>query len=225
MWPPRELASPHGFGPIGVAVNPLPFTDTTASVLFTVALAIVFLVQLRSGSGTLLRRAPAGETVAHVDHGSLGLVALTTGLGIVGAVASATRILGATIATEVPAVRWVVFALGIAAIVGGAAFRLWAVLTLGRFFTLDVRVASDQTVVSGGPYRWVRHPSYTGLLLSLLGFGLTLGNWLSVLCIVVLPLIGLVRRILVEEGALFAGLGEPYREFAAHRKRLVPGLW
>jgi protein-S-isoprenylcysteine O-methyltransferase Ste14 len=206
-------------------MRPLPFTDGTASVLFAAALVIVFLVQLRSGFGMLRRKAPGGQAVAHADRGSLVLVVLTTGLGIVGAVASATRILGATIAPELTVVRWVIFALGIACIVAGAGFRLWAVLTLGRFFTLDVRVASDQRVVTGGPYRWLRHPSYTGLLISLLGFGLTLGNWLSVLCILVLPLIGLVRRILVEEDALFAGLGQPYREFAANRKRLVPGVW
>ena len=183
----------------------------------------MILVQLRSGSGFLRRKTPG--TVTRVDRGSLVGVMVTTALGVLGAAAAASHALWATIASGLPLVQWIVFGIGIAAIVGGALFRLWAVVTLGQFFTLDVRITSDQKVVTGGPYRWVRHPSYTGLLLSLLGIGLCLGNWLSVLPLVVLPLIGLVRRILVEEDALIANLGEPYREFAAGRKRLVPGVW
>jgi protein-S-isoprenylcysteine O-methyltransferase Ste14 len=204
-------------------MKPLPFTDPVASVLFAAALLIMFAVQFRSGSGFLRRRTVA--IVTHVDRGSLVVVIISTVLGVLGAAAGTSRAPWATIAPDLPLVRWVVFGIGIAAIVGGALFRLWAVVTLGQFFTLDVRISSDQKVVTAGPYRWVRHPSYTGLLLSLLGIGLCLGNWVSVLAIVVLPLIGLVRRIFVEEGVLLANLGEPYRAFAAGRKRLVPGVW
>jgi protein-S-isoprenylcysteine O-methyltransferase Ste14 len=95
----------------------------------------------------------------------------------------------------------------------------------GRFFTTDVRVHPGQTVVEDGPYRWVRHPPYTGLLAIFVGVGLALGNWASLATLVLLPTIGLVYRIRVEERALLDGLGEPYRRFAASRSRLVPGLW
>jgi protein-S-isoprenylcysteine O-methyltransferase Ste14 len=88
-----------------------------------------------------------------------------------------------------------------------------------------LRVVDEQTVVDRGPYRWVRHPSYTGLLLTLVGLGLALGNWLSVLTLVVLPVAGLVVRIRVEERALLGALGEPYREYAGRHRRLVPGIW
>jgi protein-S-isoprenylcysteine O-methyltransferase Ste14 len=109
--------------------------------------------------------------------------------------------------------------------VAGIAVRQWAVALLGKFFTTDVRVHSDQTVVETGPYRWLRHPSYTGLLMTLVGVGLALGNWASLAVVVVLPLAGLVVRIRVEERALLDGLGEPYRRFAQSRARLIPGLW
>ena len=69
---------------------------------------------------------------------------------------------GGTIAPSDPDVRWAAFVLGLAAIVGGSALREWAVLTLGTTFTFDVRVASDQHVVTNGPYRFLRHPSYPG---------------------------------------------------------------
>ncbi len=96
---------------------------------------------------------------------------------------------------------------------------------MGRFFTLEVRVADGQSVIDSGPYRLLRHPSYTGALLSFLGIGLALGNWLSVAVLVVLPAAGFVRRIAVEEQALSAQLGESYRRYAATHRRLVPGLW
>lgn len=80
-------------------------------------------------------------------------------------------------------------------------------------------------MVDRGPYRVVRHPSYTGLLLSCLGIGLCLGNWLALLVIVVPTTAAIVYRIRIEEAALVAELGEPYRRYAAGRARLIPGVW
>jgi protein-S-isoprenylcysteine O-methyltransferase Ste14 len=107
----------------------------------------------------------------------------------------------------------------------GIAIRQWAVALLGDLFTVDVRVHAGQTVVERGPYRWVRHPSYTGLILTFVGIGLALGNWAALIVLAVLPIAGLVVRIRFEERALLDGLGEPYRRFAASRPHLFPGLW
>src|SRR5215216_7825468 len=85
-------------------------------------------------------------------------------------------------------------------------------------------VVVDQ-VATRGPYRWVRHPSYTGLLLIALGFGLGVGNWLSLAICAVIPLVGLVPRIAVEEAELARVLGDPYRSYQKATRRLVPGLW
>ncbi len=156
----------------------------------------------------------------NVDRGSLvGVVCCVAAAGL-GAVRASTGVTAATIPG-----RWVPFLIGLLMVWLGIALRQWAVWTLGRFFTVAVRVTHGQTVVDRGPYRWVRHPSYTGLLLTLAGVGLALGNWLSVLALTVLPLIGLVMRIRVEEQALRDALGQPYRAYAAQHKRLVPGIW
>ena len=72
--------------------------------------------------------------------------------------------------------RWPVFVVGLVLMWSGIVVRQWAIALLGRFFTVDVRVQSGQTVVDGGPYRWVRHPSYSGMILTLVGIGLALGN-------------------------------------------------
>lgn len=114
---------------------------------------------------------------------------------------------------------------GVVAIWTGLAVRTWAVLTLGGSFSTFIRVDADQAVVTRGPYRWVRHPSYTGLLLVALGFGLSAGNWLSLLICVVGPALGLVPRIRIEESELIRVLGERYRAYQRTTRRLLPGLW
>ena len=116
-------------------------------------------------------------------------------------------------------------ALGLVVMWLGLAIRVWAVAALGRAFRTTVEVDADQAVVSSGPYRWVRHPSYTGLLLIVAGFGLAVGNWLALAACVALPLPALVRRIDVEEAELTRVLGEPYRSYRTRTKRLIPGLW
>lgn len=123
------------------------------------------------------------------------------------------------------AAAWPLFVVGLALMIAGIVVRQWSILTLGRFFTIDVRVASDQTVVDRGPYRWVRHPSYSGLVLFFVGAGLALGSWASLLVLAVLPTAGLVLRIRSEERALLASLGDDYRRYADGRRRLFPGIW
>ncbi|MGH2480827.1 MAG: methyltransferase family protein, partial [Ktedonobacteraceae bacterium] len=80
-------------------------------------------------------------------------------------------------------------------------------------------------IVSTGPYRFLRHPSYTGVLLLVGGIGITLGNWLSLLIILAGVLIGLLYRISVEEKALRTFLGQPYEEYMRRTKRLIPFLF
>jgi protein-S-isoprenylcysteine O-methyltransferase Ste14 len=98
-------------------------------------------------------------------------------------------------------------------------------VVLGRAFRTTVEVERGQEVVTRGPYRWVRHPSYSGVLLLAAGYGLAAGNWLSLLLTIVLPLVSVLLRITVEEQALVRMLGRPYERYRAATKRLVPGIW
>jgi protein-S-isoprenylcysteine O-methyltransferase Ste14 len=206
-------------------MRPLPFTNISAGIVFDIALAIFAMTQIVAGLGSLRSGGWRPRRADRYDRGSLAIVLVTGLVGIGAAAIVSTTVPIATIAAGASATRATVFAVGIAALLGGTVFRQWAIITLGNSFTYDVRVASDQRVISGGPYRWLRHPSYTGLLLSYAGFGLALGNWLSLAIAVILPAAGLVRRIYVEESALRTQLGSAYDEFAVGRKRLVPGLW
>ena len=121
--------------------------------------------------------------------------------------------------------RTLVFFVGIALMLGGLAFRFYAMRVLGRFFTYNVAVHAGQTVVEAGPYRYIRHPSYTGALITLVGVGLALGNWASLLAILVCTGIAYAYRISVEESALVAALGEPYKQYMRRTRRLVPFLF
>jgi len=155
-----------------------------------------------------------------LDRGSIVAVVLGIGAGVLTAAWCAVALPGAAIPGG-----WLPLVVGVVLMWLGIALRQWAVVALGTFFTVMVQVTSDQHVVDRGPYRWVRHPSYTGLLLTLVGLGTALGNWLSLVALAMLPTAGLVIRIRVEEAALESALGEPYRSFAEHRRRLIPGLW
>jgi protein-S-isoprenylcysteine O-methyltransferase Ste14 len=118
-----------------------------------------------------------------------------------------------------------VFFVGIAVMLAGMALRFWSVFTLGKAFRTTIETDKDQKVVSNGPYRFVRHPSYSGWLLMCCGYGIAVQNWLSLLVAVFLPLAALLYRIHVEEAALVTSFGAEYAEYQKRTKKLIPWVW
>lgn len=195
---------------------PLAYTHLGARIAFDVLLGTFALCEL----GVRVRSALNREGT-RADRGSLAAVFVSVGTGLLGGFLFAAHVHRAAI----PFARWPLFVIGLVLMTAGIAIRQWAVALLGRFFTTDVRVHTGQTVVESGPYRWVRHPAYTGLVMTLIGIGLALGNWATLAVLAVIPTLGLVVRIRIEERALLEGIGEPYRRFAASRARLIPRVW
>jgi protein-S-isoprenylcysteine O-methyltransferase Ste14 len=117
--------------------------------------------------------------------------------------------------------RSAVFVAGLLLMLVGLALRWYAVWVLGASFTVDVATRPGQTVVESGPYRWIRHPSYTGGLLTLLGVLVCCCN-LASLAALVFALGGYAYRIRIEEDALATDLGAPYRDYMRRTKRLIP---
>jgi protein-S-isoprenylcysteine O-methyltransferase Ste14 len=152
------------------------------------------------------------------DQGTRVVIALGVGAAVALAFVFRAHVPSARVPAALRAVGLVVMWCGLVV-------RAWAVITLGRAFRTTVEVDTDQPVITSGPYGYVRHPSYTGLLLIIAGTGLAVGNWLGVAACLLLPLPALVLRIRVEEGELVRVLGEPYRSYQARTKRLVPGVW
>ena len=114
---------------------------------------------------------------------------------------------------------------GILLMLGGTALRWTAIATLREYFTVTVTIFEEHKIVRRGVYKYLRHPSYTGLLLRYLGFGLSFANWLSV-ALIFLPLVGAVLyRIHVEETALRQALGTEYLDYSRETKRLIPKIY
>jgi protein-S-isoprenylcysteine O-methyltransferase Ste14 len=156
-----------------------------------------------------------GRGSAARDRATRALIAITLGTSIA---------LAAVIAARTTPPR-IAVAAGLIVMWLGLAIRVWAIASLGRAFRTTVEVDPGQAVVSTGPYRWIRHPSYTGLLLIVAGFGLGVGSWLALAICTVLPLPAVLRRIHVEEAELADVLGDRYRAYQAQTKRLIPGVW
>jgi protein-S-isoprenylcysteine O-methyltransferase Ste14 len=115
--------------------------------------------------------------------------------------------------------------LGCLFIAFGVTIRQIAVATLKRQFTTSVSILERHRIVETGIYKRIRHPAYLGYLASLLGIGLVLGNWVGLATLVVLPLLGILYRIHVEESVLLGYFGSAYQEYANRTNRLLPGIW
>ncbi|MCS6846479.1 MAG: isoprenylcysteine carboxylmethyltransferase family protein [Anaerolineae bacterium] len=111
---------------------------------------------------------------------------------------------------------------GVLMVALGWGMRLWAQRELGRYFVGEVAVQPGHAVVRDGPYRWVRHPAYTGGFLSSVGFALMLSTWLGALISAVMLAWAYAVRVPREEALLAHELGDAYRDYMAHTKRFVP---
>jgi protein-S-isoprenylcysteine O-methyltransferase Ste14 len=116
---------------------------------------------------------------------------------------------------------WVSY-VGIALMVAGIIVRQWAIAVLGRYFSPVVGIQEGQKVVKTGPYRLVRHPSYTGALLIIVGVGLALQSWGAVLVLLLVFGITFGYRIRMEEKVLVSELGDEYVQYKKTTKRIIP---
>src|SRR5262249_946714 len=106
--------------------------------------------------------------------------------------------------------------------VGGIALRFWATRVLGRFYTRALRAAANQNVINRGPYKVLRHPGYSGVLVMWAGAGLATLNWVAVTAMIVGMSGAFCYRIRFEEDLLLSALGQPYETYMARTWRLVP---
>ncbi len=117
------------------------------------------------------------------------------------------------------------FIIGSILLAAGVSLRVWAVRVLGRFFTSVVQVQEHQTVIQDGPYRLIRHPSYTGALISGFGGAMVCQSVVGALATAGLLLPAYLYRIHHEERWLSSQLGAEYRAYRGRSKALVPFIW
>lgn len=191
-----------------------PFVSTAggAAAAWLLLNAVSFICELLQW---MQRRAEA----VNADRGSLRVLLPCAAIGIAVVIGSPHGFPGAAIH---PAP--VSFAAGFTLFLAGFGMRRWSEHTLGRYFTFTVMTSGDQPVITTGPYRYVRHPGYTGVMLVVIGAGLVSGNWVGLVAFTLLVLVPLLYRIHIEEDALTAAV-EGYGEYAARHKRLIPLIW
>jgi protein-S-isoprenylcysteine O-methyltransferase Ste14 len=163
-----------------------------------------------------LKRAPRSADAR--DKGSLSLIVVLWWTGL------ALDFLLSLILPQA-AISWKrnsFFFIGICLMLSGTALRWYSAAILGKYFTFDIAIQGNQALIETGPYRYIRHPSYSGALLSLLGFSLALGNWAGLAAALSCLGTAYAYRIPVEEAALTGALGEPYRQYIRRTWRLVP---
>lgn len=153
------------------------------------------------------------------DEGTMRLMAIVGWFAGVVAVMLTFALPVARISTETGA-----FLSGVSLMIAGATLRRHCMSMLGARFTPCVVVTSGQAVVEKGAYRWVRHPSYTAGMMIALGYGLALGNWISVLLLVTSAVLLYMRRVYVEERAMVLVLGDAYDSYMRRTTRFIPYL-
>jgi protein-S-isoprenylcysteine O-methyltransferase Ste14 len=115
--------------------------------------------------------------------------------------------------------------IGVIIIIIGMIIRFVAIKQLGRFFTVNVTIRTEHQLVQRGFYKYLRHPSYSGSLLSFLGFGLSLNNWLSLMIIFLPTLFAFIYRMKIEENVLAEQFGEQYQDYLLKTKRIIPFIY
>lgn len=128
-------------------------------------------------------------------------------------------------ATGVSAASAAAVGCGVALVLLGSGIRVAAIDTLGKAFTASVRVDAEHRLVERGIYRRIRHPSYLGALLALVGVPVVFSAWWAAGFTVVIMSAAYARRIRLEEGALVERHGDVYREYRGRTSGLVPGVW
>jgi protein-S-isoprenylcysteine O-methyltransferase Ste14 len=128
-------------------------------------------------------------------------------------------------------IRWLfspnyfISSIGLLLIIIGVVIRVSAVLTLNKYFTVDVTILNDHRLIRSGVFKYIRHPSYFGLLIAVLGLGITMVNWLSTIVLVVPHAIIILLRIKEEERALEEHFGKDYEAYERNTKRLIPFIY
>jgi protein-S-isoprenylcysteine O-methyltransferase Ste14 len=197
-------------------LRPLPFVSTTYAVIFWTTYIIWIVPEMIAS-----RRKPAKSSSTLKDRNSYLVVMSLLWLGIATDFTLSFILPQASIRSH----RAVFFFIGIAIMYAGMALRLYSMSILGRYFTFQVAVHTDQPVIETGPYRYIRHPSYTGALITIVGLGLALGNWAGLIVLLVCMFVGYGYRIPIEESALVASIGEPYEDYIRRTHRLIPYVY
>ncbi len=187
-----------------------------ATYLFWAAYVGCYLPEI---IGSFFQKSSAADR--HEDRGSLRLLVFGGMISLFLAFIFALNLTSLAISTH----GLLMMNLGTALIVAGVAFRWYSIRVLGQFFTRDVAIRENHRIIRKGPYRILRHPSYSGYLLAATGIAAALNNWAASSELLVINFAIYIYRMNIEEAALQAAFGESYAAYQAETKRIVPFIY
>ena len=123
-----------------------------------------------------------------------------------------------------PGMHWPRYA-ALTLMIAGLIIRWTAILSLGKAFSVNVAIRTTQTLYQSGLYRFVRHPSYSGMVVCFIAIALAGRNWYSAAELLAATTAAILYRIHVEEAALLDGFGAQYAAYRSHTWRLIPGIY
>jgi protein-S-isoprenylcysteine O-methyltransferase Ste14 len=187
------------------------FPNAWTALAFTILFVAILPIELRIFSRSRLR---GGE---RRDRASLLYVLTAVALSIAAIITLPYLGIG-----RIPVA---VSYFGFVMLLSGFFLRQWSIRTLGKFFMPVVSLLEDHTLITTGPYRVIRHPAYTGLLLELVGASLAVANIVACIIAFVFLIPTLLYRILIEEEVLIEKFGDTYRAYQRRAKKLIPGVF
>jgi protein-S-isoprenylcysteine O-methyltransferase Ste14 len=191
------------------------FASGLGLILFDLTI-FVWVASEIFGAGLVPRLRQRGTTRVKRDRGSRALITVSIFISVL--IAFEFGYGGVGVLPD-----WI-FSVGIFLMVLGVLVRQYAIAVLGRFFSLSVQLSEDHKVIDKGPYRLVRHPSYTGILITFAGLGLAVQSLGALLVLLLFFAISFGYRMHVEERTLLSGLGPDYASYMKRTKLLIPFL-
>ena len=199
--------------------NPLLLVQAhPLSIALTAAGGVAWMAAEYYGRRSTWKAGAVRRPPSTLDRGTYPAIAVSIAVGMVSTVVAFLLEIGGLLPDWVSPLGLMVVALGLG-------IRVWALRTLGRFFTMPITLRDDHEIVRAGPYRWLRHPAYTGGFVTAIGMTLCLGPWVGLVVTFVACLAAYVYRIRIEEATLVSRFGEEYRRYAASTWRLLPLLY
>ncbi len=199
------------------AIFPLATSSGSAGDLF---FAVSFLIWVVVEIAVTVRSAyqrSKGPKPTTADRGSVWVIFLC----VWGSFVASLALAAAGIGLLPHAFVW----LGASLILVGVAIRAWAIWVLGGYFSYVVGVRADHRIVEAGPYRRIRHPAYTGALISILGVPIGYLTLPGLLLTTVVAMAAFLYRIRVEERLLSAQFGPDYEAYRSRTWRLIPYVY
>jgi len=215
-WPPY-LPDQETFDPQGTKMHMPVWTQPLfATYLFWAAYVGCYLPEI---IGSFIQKSSAADR--REDRGSEKILVFGTMISLFLAFMFALNLKSLAISTN----GFLMMNAGTVLIIAGVALRWYSIRVLGKFFTRDVAIRENHRIIRNGPYRILRHPSYSGYLLAATGIAVALNNWAASSELLVINFAIYIHRIRIEEGALKAAFGESYAAYQAETKRIVPFIY